>query len=52
MQRIYKMILECLVVSESEEVFRRTNDKGLSKRYRSQLKESLKATAEIISTIK
>ena len=46
------MILECLVESESEEVFRRQNEKGVSKRYRSQLKEPLKATTEIISTTK
>ena len=31
------MILECLVESESKEVFRSQNDKGVSKGYRSQL---------------
>lgn len=46
------MILECLVESESKEVFRRQNDKSVSKGYRSQLKEPLKANAEIISTTK
>lgn len=52
LQRIYKMILECLVESESKDVFRRQNDKGVSKGYRSQLKEPLKANTEIISTTK
>ena len=52
MQGIHKMILECLVGSESKDVLKKQNDEDVSKGHRNKLKEPPKCKAGIILATK